>query len=104
MYSESLRQDSEKYNVPKSTLWDRVSGKVEFGSTSGPTRYLNDTEEEQLVKFLTKAAKIGFPRSKKQVLSIVRSTVAKKRACTCSIDEVQITPGWWGSFKKGTHF
>ena len=27
------------------------------------------------------------------------SAVAKKRACMC-IDEVQITPGWWGSFKK----
>jgi hypothetical protein len=95
----SLREASMKYAVPKSTLYDRVSGKVAFGSISGPERYLNNSEEEQLVKFLIGAAKIGFPRSKKQVLSIVQATLARKRSC--SVDEVQtVTPGWWNSFKK----
>ena len=94
----TYREASIKYSVPKSTLWDRVSGKVAFGAVSGPGRYLNDTEEEQLVKFLIGAAKIGFPRSKKQVLSIVQATLAKKR--NCSVGEVRVTPGWWTSFKK----
>ena len=94
----TLREASIKYSAQKSMLWDRVSGKVAFGAVSGPERYLNDTEEEQLVKFLIGAAKIGFPRSKKQVLSIVQATLAKKRSC--SVDEVCVTPGWWTSFKK----
>ena len=94
----TYREASIKYSVPKSTLWDRVSGKVAFGAVSGPERYLNDTEEEQLVKFLIGAAKIGFPRSKKQVMIIVQATLAKKRSC--SVDKVCVTPGWWTSFKK----
>ena len=71
----TLREASIKYSAQKSMLWDRVSGKVAFGAVSGPERYLNNTEEEQLMKFL---AKIGFPQSKKQVLSIVQATLAKK--------------------------
>lgn len=94
----SLRDASVKYGLPKSTIWDRASGKIAFGAISGPQKYLTGTEEEQLVKFLLGAAKIGFPRSKKQVLSIVRASLAKKRAC--SIEDVQVSPGWWGSFKK----
>ena len=57
----TLRETLIKYSIPKSTLWDRVSGKVAFGAVSGPERYLNDTEEEQLVKYLIGAAKISFP-------------------------------------------
>ena len=94
----SLREASEKYGIPKSTIWDRASGKVAFGAISGPPKYLNSVEEEHLVKFLIGAAKIGFPRSKKQVLAIVRAILAKKRAC--NIEDVQVSPGWWGSFKK----
>ena len=59
------------YSVPKSTLWVRVSGNVSFGAHSGPPRYLNDIEEE-LVTFLVGSAKIGFTRTKEQVLCIVK--------------------------------
>ena len=52
------------YNVPKSTLWDQVSGNVSFGAHSGPLRYLNDVEEEELVTFLVGSAKIGFAHTK----------------------------------------
>ena len=56
----SVREASEIYGVPKSTLHDRISGKVIHGSRSGPERYLNDTEENSLVKFLYKCSSIGF--------------------------------------------
>ena len=86
------------YNVPKSTLWDRVSGNVSFGAHSGPPRYLNDIEEEELVTFLVGSAKIGFTRTKEQVLCIVRAALAKKRQC--EVEDVNVTTGWWGSFVK----
>ena len=86
------------YNVPKSTLWDRVSGNVSFGAHSGPPRYLNDIEEEELVTFLVGSAKIGFARTKEQVLCIVRAALAKKRQC--EVEDVNVTTGWWGSFVK----
>ena len=85
------------YNVPKSTLWDRVSGNISFGAHSGPLRYLNDIEEE-LLTFLVGSAKIGFARTKEQVLCIVRAALAKKRQC--EIQDVNVTTGWWGSFVK----
>ena len=69
-----------------------------FGAIIGPERYLNDTEEEQLVKFLVGAAKIGFPRPKKQVVTIVQASLAKKRGC--SVDDIHVTSGWLASFKK----
>ena len=48
----SVRRAAEEYQVPCSTLHDRVSGKVQFGAKSGPTRYLNDQEESELVNFV----------------------------------------------------
>uniref|UniRef100_A0A1X7SR74 HTH psq-type domain-containing protein n=1 Tax=Amphimedon queenslandica TaxID=400682 RepID=A0A1X7SR74_AMPQE len=41
----SVRRAAEMYNVPKSTLHDRISGRVQFGSTSGPESYLSEEEE-----------------------------------------------------------
>ena len=46
-YAELLKE----FGVPKSTLYDRVSGCVAFEARSGPPRYLNDQEEKQLVNF-----------------------------------------------------
>ena len=57
----TIREASEIYKVPKSTLHDRISGKVIRGTCSGPERYLTDTET---VKFLHKCSSIGFARSK----------------------------------------
>ena len=63
----TIREASEIYRVPKSTLHAGISGKVIHGTCSGPERYLTDIEESSLVKFLHKCFSIGFARSKKQV-------------------------------------
>ena len=60
----SIRGTDESYGIPKSTLHDRVSGKVVFGAKSGPPAYLNE-EEEEIVSFLKACATIGYARSKK---------------------------------------
>ena len=41
----SVRKAAPYYNVPKSTVGDRVSGRIQHGSVSGPPKYL--TNEEQ---------------------------------------------------------
>jgi len=56
---------SRYYGFPYAALYDRVRGRVRFGSHSGPTRYRNDSEEAELVTFLSDAASMGFSRSKK---------------------------------------
>ena len=43
----TLKKAAEMYNVPKSTLWDRVSGNISFGVHNGPPRYLNDIEKKR---------------------------------------------------------
>ena len=45
----SVRGAAEYYGVPKSTLGDRVSGRVLPGVTSGRCTYLSHEEEEELV-------------------------------------------------------
>ena len=46
--NHSIRQAAEEFNVPKSTLGDRVSGRTQMGSVSGPPRILTDKEEAEL--------------------------------------------------------
>ena len=48
------------YGVPRSTLQDRVSGRVELGCKPGKKPYLTIEEEEEVVSFLLKCAKIGY--------------------------------------------
>ncbi len=63
----------EAYNVPKSTLHDRLTGKVPFGKLSGQLRYLSDSEEAELINFLKQSAK-----SKADVIAIVQRVVNQK--------------------------
>ena len=59
------------YGVPRSTLHDHYVGKHQMGSKSGPKPYLTIEEEEELVSFLDKSDTIGYPSTRKHVLSLV---------------------------------
>ena len=91
----SIRRASESYGVPRSTLQDRVSGRMQFGTKSGPPRYLDDEEEEELVQFILGCAAMGYAKSKQEIIAIVRNVVAAKDK-----DVGLVTDGWWSSFKK----
>ena len=54
--SSSIRRAAEEYNVPRSTLGYRISGRVKEGAVSGPLKYLSTAEEEELVRFLLECA------------------------------------------------
>lgn len=58
--------------VTKSSLGDRIIGRVVPGSTSGPATYLSTAEEDELVMFLCRCASIGYAKSRKEVLAIVQ--------------------------------
>ena len=90
----SVRRASEIYSIPKSTLHDRISGKVVQGASSGPEPYLTITEETELVQFLTKCASMGFARSKKQIFDIVDRVLESKGK------NVKVSNGWWQSFRN----
>lgn len=91
----SVRRAAEAYGVPKSTLQDRVSGRVQFGVKSGPPKFLTDEEELELVSFLCGCSAVGYAKSKQEVMSLVRSIVQSK-----GIQGALVTDGWWRSFKR----
>ena len=85
----SVRRAAMEYGVPKSTLGDRVSGRVTHGVVSGPPKYLNDEEEEELVRFILGCASVGYPKTRKEILSLVQTQVDKP-----------ISHEWWDSLCK----
>ena len=88
----SLRRAADMYRVPKSTLYDHVSGKVAFGARSGPDPYLTTEEEEELCSFLIQVATIGYPHTKKQVLALVQQILSSKGITST------VSNGWWERF------
>ena len=89
----SIRQAAEEYQIPKSTIQDHVTGKVTIGGTSGQ-KYLSDEEEKDFAKFLLESAKIGYPRTRKEVLLLVQMALSEKGK------NVVVSSGWWEGFKK----
>ena len=59
---KSIWRAAMQYNVPRSTLFDRVSGHVQPGAVSGPPKYLTFTEVAELAKFLSHCGTIGYVR------------------------------------------
>ena len=57
---DSLCHTAERFGVPRSTLHDHVTGKVQLGAMPGPIPYLTMEEEEQLVNFLVRCSEIGY--------------------------------------------
>jgi len=53
------------HGVPRSTLYDRVTGHVTHGRKPGPNPYLTKAEETELSKFLVVTSKAGY-RKKEQ--------------------------------------
>ena len=88
----SVREAALRYDVPRSTLGDRRSGRIQDGSVSGPGKFLSTNEEHELVRFLCKCAHIGFPKTRVEVLSLVRNIIESKGL------KSEVTSGWWESF------
>ena len=90
----SVRRAALLYGVPKSTLGDRVSGRVLCGVTCGRDKYLSDEEEEELASFIENCASVGYAKTRKEILALVERIM-----CARGI-EIRISDGWWVSFLK----
>ena len=57
----SVRHAAEHtYGIPRSTLSDRITGKVKFGAHSGPEQYLSSKEEEKTCQFYLTISENGI--------------------------------------------
>ena len=74
-----INKAADEFGIPRSTLKDRLSGKVVHGARSGPSPYLSSVEEDELVKFLLTCTDIGLPKTRMEVIGLVRKAVIKKQ-------------------------
>lgn len=94
--SLTVRRAALEFNVPKSTLHDRLTGKVLPGAVGGAPRYLDDDEEEELVRWLIGCAEVGYAKSIRDVRAIVGAIVAKK----LNVEHATVSHGWWDRFRQ----
>ena len=91
---QSISQAAHDHGVPKTTLYDRVSGRVVHGSKAGPQPYLNGQEERELGSYLKHCARVGYGKTRRDVLSIVQNATPEKDVLRSS----HVSQGWWHRF------
>ena len=82
------------FEVPCSTLKDRLSGRVKHGTNPGPAPYLTREEEAELASFLIESSSMGYGKTRREVIDIVKRTVAKKGRDIKNFNG----EGWWSRF------
>ena len=85
----SVAKASRVHGIPRTTLNDHIHGKVLPGAKSGAPTILSTSEEQDLVDFLLHAAKMGYAKTRKEVLNIATAMIQKR-----GIDKT-VTHGWW---------
>ncbi|XP_071500663.1 uncharacterized protein [Diadema antillarum] len=73
----SIRQAAKKFNIPKSTLIDKVKGKSPLECKKGPKQILSTEEEVALAEWGVKMAGIGYMCIRTQILYTVKTILDK---------------------------
>ena len=89
----SVLRASTLYNVPRTTLQDRVKGRVKHGIKPGPSTYLT-TAEEELASFLMEVSKVGYGKTRKEVKFLVEAVAREKGV----LRGEKISDGWFRRF------
>ena len=85
-----------QFGVPPSTLRDRLSGQVVHGTRPGVAPYLAKEEETQLAEYLASTSKVGYGKTRQQVMNIVQR-VAKDKGV---LKKDKINCGWFWRFRE----
>ena len=94
----SRNQAADLHGIPRSTLKDRLSGRVIHGTKSGPKSYLTAEEENELEMHLLQASKMGFGKTRRDVKCIVQEYLQENGRLRGS----SLSDGWWTKFLKDT--
>ena len=92
----SCNKAADAHCVPRSTLKDRISGRVIHGRNPGPVCYLSSEEESLLADYLLKASDIGYGKTRRDVCCIVESYLKQKG----SLKGERVSNGWWDKFLR----
>ena len=88
------------YGVPKTSLYDRIKGRLVHGVMLGPTPYLSAEEETELAEFAIETASVGCGQTRKQIMTIAEN-VAKDKGI---LQKDRISTGWYDKFIKGQNY
>ena len=91
-----INQAAGNFDIPPTTLKNRLSGRVEHGKNFGPSPYLTMAEKTELIEFLTKCAAVGLGKTKREVFNIVERVLKKKGY---NVNKFY-GEGWWTRFRK----
>jgi hypothetical protein len=93
----SVRKAAVLWNVPRTTLRDRLDGRVALGAKPGRKPHLNFSLEEKLVDYASNRAKLGIGFGKSQFLQYAGSLAKKHK-----MNFKQGTPSnkWWRLMRR----
>ncbi|KAK3730439.1 hypothetical protein QZH41_003000 [Actinostola sp. cb2023] len=89
-----VRKAATTFNVPRSSLNDRIQGWVLHGSKSSPEKMLT-SDDEKLAKYLIFASNQEYGKSK-EIIIFMATSIAKKR--TKIIQGNCLSEKWWRGF------
>ncbi|XP_060578915.1 uncharacterized protein LOC132735898 [Ruditapes philippinarum] len=70
--SMSLRRAALAFQIPKSSLSNKVNDKTQVGCKPGPSSVLSEVEEQYIATWAIHMAKIGFGRNRNELLDTVK--------------------------------
>ena len=73
----SIRRAGSQYDIPRSTLSDYTLGKLEIGKKTGPPTILTAEEEKRIAEWALQMCRIGYGRTKEQILLAVQRFIEK---------------------------
>ena len=91
----SINRAAIDHGVPPTTLKDRLSGRVVDGTKPGRLSYLTDGEEAELESYLVDSCRVGYGKTRRQVMSIVEKVATDKGVLRKS----RLSDGWWKAFR-----
>lgn len=90
---------AKKFEIPRSTLFNKVHGKTEMGKKPGPSTVLLAEEERIIEKWMFGLATRGFPVTKRQLLRSIQLYLDINNRKTIFTNNL---PGrkWYNAFRK----
>ena len=85
---------ADLHGVPRSTLKDRLSGRVQHGVKPGPVPYLTKEEESELTSHLVHVANLGYGKTRRDVKCLVEKYAIQKNV----LKGTAISNSWWQRF------
>ena len=99
---QAVRQDgmkhgtaAKRFGIPKTTLLDRLKGRVADHSKMGAPTILTTAEEQKLCRFIEESARLGFPLQRNDFKRLVKDILDKDGRPNRLKDN---TPGTYISF------